>query len=502
MHATPQSHLHRWKALIFIGLAQLMVVLDTTIVNIALPSAQHDLGISDGNRQWVITAYSLAFGSLLLFGGRIADLTGRRRAFIVGLLGFAGASALGGLAVNPGMLLGARALQGVFGALLAPAALSLLAVTFTEPRERAKAFGIYSAISGAGGAFGLIMGGALTEYLNWRWALFVNIPFAVTAVFGAVTVIREPAGARNGARLDLPGVVLATAGLLSLVYGFTRAESDGWTAPVTVALFIASAGLLGAFVLVESKVSSPLLPLRVVTERNRGGIYLSLGLAVIGMFGLFLFLTYYLQVVKGYTPVLTGFAFLPMIVGMVIGSTQIGTRLMTRLPPRLLMGPGFLTSALGIALLTQIKVDSSYAGLILPAQVLLGLGMGTAFMPAMSLATRSVQPQDAGVASALISASQQVGGSIGTALLNTVAAGATSNWLSTHARSGVDRARLANMAAVHGYASAIWWAVGILVVAAAAAFLLINAREQNGGTGPDGKAAEEKADAVPMAAAH
>ncbi|MEV7926362.1 MFS transporter [Kitasatospora sp. NPDC088779] len=501
MPATAQSDPQRWKALLFIGIAQLMVVLDTTIVNIALPSAQHDLGISDGNRQWVITAYSLAFGSLLLFGGRIADLTGRRRAFIVGLLGFAGASALGGLAVSPGMLLAARALQGVFGALLAPAALSLLAVTFTEPKERAKAFGIYGAISGAGGAVGLIMGGALTEYLNWRWALFVNIPFAIAAVFGAVTVVREPAGARNSARLDLPGVILATTGLLSLVYGFTRAESDGWTAPVTVALFITSVVLLGVFVLVESKAPAPLLPLRVVTERNRGGIYLSLGLAVIGMFGLFLFLTYYLQVVKGYTPVRTGFAFLPMIVGMVTGSTQIGTRLMTRLPPRLLMGPGFLTSALGIALLTQIKVDSSYVGLILPAQVLLGLGMGTAFMPAMSLATRSVQPQDAGVASAMVSTSQQVGGSIGTALLNTIAAGATTNWLAEKARSGADPAKLANAAAVHGYATAIWWAVGILAAASAVAFLLINARQQNGGTGSDGTEAE-KADAVPTATPH
>ncbi|WP_371516852.1 MFS transporter [Kitasatospora sp. NBC_01300] len=501
MPATAQSDPQRWKALLFIGIAQLMVVLDTTIVNIALPSAQHDLGISDGSRQWVITAYSLAFGSLLLFGGRIADLTGRRRAFIIGLLGFAGASALGGLAVSPGMLLAARALQGVFGALLAPAALSLLAVTFTEPKERAKAFGIYGAISGAGGAVGLIMGGALTEYLNWRWALFVNIPFAVAAVFGAVTVVREPTGARNGARLDLPGVVLATAGLLSLVYGFTRAESDGWTAPVTVALFITSVVLLGVFVLVESKAPAPLLPLRVVTERNRGGIYLSLGLAVIGMFGLFLFLTYYLQVVKGYTPVRTGFAFLPMIVGMVTGSTQIGTRLMTRLPPRLLMGPGFLTSALGIALLTQIKVDSSYVGLILPAQVLLGLGMGTAFMPAMSLATRSVQPQDAGVASAMVSTSQQVGGSIGTALLNTIAAGATTNWLAEKARSGADPAKLANAAAVHGYATAIWWAVGILAVAATVAFLLINARQQNGSTG-SGDTEAEKADAVPTATPH
>ncbi|MEU7063839.1 MFS transporter [Streptomyces sp. NPDC046161] len=501
MHPTAKSDPRRWKALIFIGIAQLMVVLDTTIVNIALPSAQHDLGISDGNRQWVITAYSLAFGSLLLFGGRIADLTGRRRAFVIGLLGFAGASALGGLAVDPAMLLAARALQGVFGALLAPAALSLLAVTFTEARERAKAFGIYGAISGAGGAVGLIMGGVLTEYLNWRWALFVNIPFAVTAVVGAVTVVREPAGARGGGRLDLPGVVLATTGLLSLVYGFTRAESDGWSAPVTLGLFLASVVLLGTFVYVEWRVPAPLLPLRVVTERNRGGIYLSLGLSVIGMFGLFLFLTYYLQVVKGYTPVVAGFAFLPMVVGMVIGSTQIGTRLMTRLPARLLMGPGFLTSALGIALLTRIEVDSSYVGLVLPAQVLLGLGMGTAFMPAMSLATRSVQPQDAGVASAMVSTSQQVGGSIGTALLNTVAAGATTDWLASHARSGADAARLANEAAVHGYATAIWWAVGILVVAAVTAFGLVDARPQSGGP-QSGGTGTDRADAQPAPAHH
>lgn len=490
----------RWKALIFIGIAQLMVVLDSTVVNIALPSAQADLGISDGNRQWVITAYTLAFGGLLLFGGRIADLAGRRRAFITGLLGFAGASALAGAAVNTGMLLSARALQGVFGALLAPAALSLLAVTFTEAKERAKAFGIYGAISGAGGAVGLILGGVLTQYLNWRWALYVNVPFALVAVAGAVAVVREPVGSRNPSRLDIPGVTLATLGLVSLVYGFTRAESDGWSAGLTVGLFITAAVLLATFVLVESKAKAPLLPLRVVTERNRGGVYLSLGLAVIGMFGLFLFLTYYLQVVKGYSPVTTGLAFLPMIVGMVIGSTQVGTRLMTRLPPRLLMGPGFLISALGVLLLTQIKVDSSYASLILPAQILLGLGMGTAFMPAMSLATHSVQPKDAGVASAMVSTSQQVGGSIGTALLNTIAASATTTWLTAHVGEprAAGRGMLAKEAAVHGYATAIWWAVGILLVAALSAFVLVNTGRQNRNPNATGTGVEDAA--VPVAA--
>ncbi|WP_367042892.1 MFS transporter [Streptomyces sp. Je 1-332] len=487
----------RWKALIFIALAQLMVVLDATIVNIALPSAQQDLGISDGNRQWVITAYALAFGGLLLFGGRIADLWGRKRTFVTGLIGFAAASALGGAATGEAMMLGARALQGVFGALLAPAALSLLAVMFTDAKERAKAFGIYGAIAGGGGAVGLILGGFLTEYLNWRWTFFVNIPFAVVAALGAYFVIREPAGGRNRSPLDIPGVVLSTLGLVSLVYGFTRAESAGWSDSLTIGMFVASAVLLAAFVLTESKVKSPLLPLRVLTERNRGGVYLSLGLAIIAMFGLFLFLTYYLQIVQGYSPVKTGFAFLPMIVGMITGSTQIGARLMTRVPPRLLMGPGFLVAAVGMLFLTQLDVGTSYAGVILPGQLLLGLGMGTAFMPAMSLATHGVQPRDSGVASAMVNTSQQVGGAIGTALLNTIAASATTAYLADHAAGATTPAAqklVQAQAMVEGYTSAIWWAVGILAGAAAIAFALINTGSQGGAPAASGSGDSEGAE--------
>jgi EmrB/QacA subfamily drug resistance transporter len=479
----------RWKALIFIAIAQLMVVLDGTIVNIALPSAQSDLGISDGNRQWVITAYALAFGGLLLFGGRIADMWGRRRTFIVGLVGFAAASAIGGMAANTGVLLGARALQGVFGALLAPSALSLLAVMFTEARERAKAFGIFGAIAGGGGAVGLILGGVLTEYLNWRWTFFVNIPFAAVAALGAVLVIREPSGARNRSPLDIPGVLLSSLGLGTLVYAFTRAESAGWAAVSTLSLFAVAAVLLASFVAVEARVKAPLLPLRVLAERNRAGIYLSLGLAVIAMFGMFLFLTYYLQIVKGYTPVVTGLAFLPMIAGMITGSTQIGARLMTRVPARLLMGPGFVSAALGMLLLTRLDVDTSYAGVILPAQILLGLGMGTAFMPAMSLATYGVRPSDAGVASAMINTSQQVGGAIGTALLNTIAASATTAYFTSHAAGSVDQLRLQAM--VHGYATAIWWAVGILALAATIAFTFITVGH---GTSKVVSSSDERAD--------
>ncbi|MFE7109232.1 MFS transporter [Streptomyces sp. NPDC057575] len=472
----------RWKALAFIALAQLMVVLDATIVNIALPHAQTALGISDANKQWVITAYALAFGGLLLFGGRIADLWGRKRTFVVGLIGFALASALGGAAQNQGMLFGSRALQGVFGALLAPAALSLLAVMFTDAKERAKAFGIYGAIAGGGGAVGLILGGFLTQALNWRWTFFVNIPFAVIAAAGAYFVIREPAGSRNRSSLDIPGVVLSALGLVSLVYGFTRAESAGWSDGLTIGMFVASAVLLLSFVLTEARVKSPLLPLRVLLDRNRGGVYLSLGLAIIAMFGLFLFLTYYLQVVKGYSPIRTGFAFLPMIAGMITGSTQIGARLMIRVPARKLMGPGFLTAAVGMLLLTQLEIGTSYAGLILPAQLLLGLGMGTAFMPAMSLATHGVEPRDSGVASAMVNTSQQVGGAIGTALLNTIAASAATAYATSHAALGATDPELLKLQSmVHGFTGAIWWAVGILVVASAIALTFINAGRPSAG---------------------
>ncbi|MEV7088535.1 MFS transporter [Streptomyces sp. NPDC093085] len=485
----------RWKALVFIALAQLMVVLDATIVNIALPSAQEDLGISDGNKQWVITAYALAFGGLLLFGGRVADLWGRKRTFVTGLIGFAAASAIGGAANGEAMLLGARALQGVFGALLAPAALSLLAVTFSDAKERAKAFGIFGAIAGGGGAVGLILGGFLTEYLDWRWTFFVNIPFAVVAALGAYFVIREPAGSRNHSALDIPGVVLSTLGLVSLVYGFTRAESNGWTDPSTLGLFVAAVVLLALFVVVESRVKAPLLPLRVVTNRNRAGVYLSLGLAVIGMFGLFLFLTYFLQVVQGYSPVRTGFAFLPMIAGMITGSTQIGARLMTRVPPRFLMGPGFLVAAVGMLLLTRLDLGSSYVGVILPGQILLGLGMGTAFMPAMSLATFGIEPRDAGVASAMVNTSQQVGGAIGTALLNTIAASATTAYLASHAATAGGDAQLLQMRAlVDGFSSAIWWAVGILLASATIAFTFINTGRAGAAAG-SGAGGEKAADA-------
>lgn len=373
-----------------IAVAQLMIVLDITIVNIALPSAQRDLGISNADRQWVITAYTLAFGGLLLLGGRLGDLYGRKRTFMIGLLGFAAASALGGSSVSGEMLFASRALQGAFGALLAPSALGLLSTTFSSaaPKERATAFGIFGGIAGGGSAIGFIAGGLLTEYLSWRWCLFVNVPIALCAALGAFRVLhRDHIG--KGARipLDLRGVFLGCGGLLAIVYGTSEAESRGWSSSLVLACLALGGAMLIAFVFAEKHSDHALLPIHIVADRNRGGAALSVGLSVVGLFGLFLFLTYYLQVVKGYSPLKTGIAFLPMTVAIVSSSTGLAARLMNRVPSRNLIVPGLLLAAGGMAWLTQLKVGSSYVSTVLPAEILLGVGMGLVFMPSMSLAT-------------------------------------------------------------------------------------------------------------------
>ncbi|GGS28365.1 MFS transporter [Streptomyces griseoviridis] len=465
----------RWWALVVIALAQLMVVLDATIVNIALPSAQRDLGMSDGNRQWVITAYTLAFGGLLLLGGRISDLIGRKRSFLIGLVGFAVASAIGGAASGPGMLFAARALQGVFAAVLAPSALSLLTTTFTDPRERGKAFGIYGALAGSGSAIGFIVGGVLTEYLNWRWCLYVNVPIAAVAVLGALALLHDRPGTA-GARLDVPGVVLGCGGLVALVYGFSEAEPRGWTDPLVLALFAAAAVLLAAFVGWQTRTPSPLLPLHIVRDRDRAGCFLTMMLAVIGMFGLFLFMTYYLQVILGYSPVRTGLAFLPLTVAIVIGSTQISARLLQHAPPRLLMVPGMVLAAGGMVVLTRITVDSAYLSEVLPALLLMGLGMGLTFMPVFATATAGVAPRDSGVTSATVNTSQQVGGSIGTALLNTIATTSSAAYVKAHLADGAGRGAVVREGVVHGYVVAIWVAAGVMLLAGVVAGVMVTAR--------------------------
>ncbi|HET8977480.1 MAG TPA: MFS transporter, partial [Solirubrobacteraceae bacterium] len=405
-------HERRWAILAILGIAQLMVVLDATIVNIALPSAQRALHFSNDNRQWIVTAYSLAFGSLLLLGGKISDVFGRKWTFIAGLGGFALASAIGGAAQSFGMLAAARAFQGALGALLAPAALSLLTTTFTETSERNKAFGIYGAIAGSGASIGLLLGGALTQYLNWRFSMYVNSVFAIVAISGALVLLHNEAPAHKP-RVDIPGTATVSLGLFALVYGFSHAQTTSWGNPLTLGALTAGLVLLAAFVAIERRSPHPLLPLRVVTDRNRGASYLSMGLASAAMFGVFLFLTYYLQVTRGYSPVKTGLAFLPMTGVIMVTAVVATTRLRGLLGPRPLVVAGMALGAVAMLLLRGIGLHSTYAGSILPARLIMGAGLGLVFSTAMNSSTLGVAPQDAGVASATVNASQQVGGSLG-----------------------------------------------------------------------------------------
>ncbi len=459
-------HARRWLILAIIGIAQLMVVLDATIVNIALPSAQEALDFSDANRQWVVTAYALAFGSLLLLGGRIGDLIGRKRVFVVGLLGFAIASAIGGAAQSFGMLVFARALQGAFGALLAPAALSLLTTTFTDPAERGRAFGIFGAIAGSGAAVGLLLGGILTEYLSWRWCLYVNLLFAVPAAFGGLSLLHE-VGHPDRPRLDLPGTLTSGLGLFALVFGFAKAETDGWGAGVTIGFLVAAVVLLAAFVWLQTRVANPLLPLHVVKDRDRGGAYLAMGITGAGMFGVFLFLTYYLQQTLGFTPVQTGLAFLPMSFAIMFTATMATARLMPRFGHKPLIVPGMGAAALAMVWLAQVNADSSYATHVLPPLVVMGLGLGLVFAPAMSIATVGVGRTEAGIASAMVNTMQQVGGSVGTALLSTLFASAVSGYIADNGPQA------AGDAAVHGYTTAFWWSAAIFAVGTVVSALLL-----------------------------
>ncbi|WP_329382716.1 MFS transporter [Streptomyces sp. NBC_01716] len=472
----------RWLTLMVIALAQLMIVLDGTIVNIALPSMQGDLGISDGDRQWAVIAYVLPFGGLLLLGGRISGLVGHRRTFLISLIGFAAASALGGAANGTGVLFGARALQGVFAAAMAPAALSLLTLTFTDPKERGKAFGVYGAMGAAGSGVGLLAGGVLTEFLDWRWCLWVNVPIAAIALLGLPYVRRdEGTGSRTGSGtgfdipgLDIPGVLLSVSGLTALVYGLSQAESRGWTDPLVLVLLFASVVLLVAFVAVEARVRQPLLPLRVLRHRERGAAFLVSALMLAALFGCFLFLSYYAQTVLGYSPVEAGLTIMILVVGSLIGSMLIAGRLLSRVSIRTLMIPGLLAMAAGLLILSFLAADSEnvLALYLVPAQLLIGLGLGVVLTAATSLATAEVSYEDMGTASAAFNAGQQVGGAVGTALFNTVATTATAAYLRTH-EAGSD-AELAGT--VDGFGVGLLVAMGIMLLAAVVATVLLRPR--------------------------
>lgn len=458
---------HRWLLLAVVATAQLMIVLDGSVVNIALPAAQADLGMSDVFRQWIVTSYGLAFGGLLLLGGRLSDLLGRRGAFLVGLVGFAVASAAGGLAVNTAMLIASRAAQGAFAALLAPSVLALLTLTFPRGRDRATAFSVFSAVAIAGGALGLLLGGVLTEWVSWRATLLINVVIAAAVVIAALVTIPRTAPGAGESRIDVPGALLATLGSASLVYSFTAAETYGWLAGRTIGLFLAAVILLVAFVTLEARVTHPLLPLRVVLDGNRGGAYLAAGLATMAMFGQFLILTYYFQLTLHYTPIRTGLAFLPLTLSLAVGSTTVGRRLLLVLPSRWLMFAGYLVSTTGFIGLTLLTADAGFWH-VLPGSILIGLGAGTAGLAANSLSTHGVDPRDAGVASAMLNTSQQIGGAIGTAMLSTVAASVSAGAV---AGGSADDA-----ATMGGYVIAFAIAAGLMISAGLVSVLLVTER--------------------------
>lgn len=477
--AARKAHVRRWLGLVVIAFAQLLIVIDGTIVNVALPAMAEDLDLAAADRQWVITAYTLAFGGLLLLGGRVADYLGLRRTMVIGLIGFAISSALGGAATNFELLLTARAAQGVFGALLAPAALALLATTFHDPVERAKAFAIYGVVAGGGSAIGLIAGGILTEYASWRWTMFINVPFAIIAVIGAYLLLDEVRGDHPG-RLDILGAVLATSGLLSVVYSFSEAERQGWTKPGTLALLGVGLSLLIMFVVSQRIVQNPLLPLRVLADRTRGGANVAITLAALSMIGAFFFLTFYLQEVLAFSPVKTGVAFLPVTGGIIVASAVI-SNIMPKVPPRLLMGGGLIGSSLALVLISQLTADSTYLADLLFPLVLLGLTLGAVFVPAFNAATYGIDPRDAGIAGAAVNTAQQVGASLGVALLSSIAAHRASGFLDG---KDVNSDTLID-AQVAGYSRASLVAGLILLVAAAITIALINVRRLNahGGLG-------------------
>jgi EmrB/QacA subfamily drug resistance transporter len=463
----------RWLVLVIVAIAQLMVVLDATIVNIALPSAQRALAFPNSDRQWIVTAYALAFGSLLLVGGRLGDMFSRKWVFIVGLIGFAVSSAIGGAAGSFEVLVTARALQGVFGALLAPSALGTLVSTFRDPRERGKAFGVFGSVAAGGGGIGLILGGLLTQYLSWRYCLYVNLIFAAIAVTGALLYIRA---SRPGVRprMDWPGTVLACAGLFLIVFGFSHAETTSWSSPVTIGSLVLGPVLLACFVVAETRSPHPLLPLRVIIDRTRGGSYVSVFISGIAIFGTFLFLTYYLQEVKRESPLTTGLLFLPMIGCILLMSNLSSIVLLLRVGPRVLIAGGMLLGAGGMLYLTQVSVTSSYLSGVLPALLILGVGFGMIFAPAINTATTGVRQADSGVASALVNTMQQVGGSIGTSALSTFALTATASYLVVHHTSPLAPA----IAATHGFTVAFAISSGLLAFGCILSVILLPSKRR------------------------
>ena len=420
---------HPTLVLLLIAGAQLMVILDATIVNIALPTMGEYFDKNQTSMTWALNAYTLTFGGLLLLGGRSGDILGRRRMFIIGLGLFTLGSFLGGVATTYAFLLIGRVVQGVGGAIASPTALSLITNAFAEGRERTRAFAVYAAVSGAGAALGLLLGGILTEYLSWRWVLFVNVPIGIALMVGAFLYLHETE--RHEGRFDYLGGGLSVVGMVGVVYGFIHAASDGWLNPTTIITLGGGVLLLAVFFFVETKVEDPMVPLRVILDRNRGGSYLIMLIVGAGLFGMFYFVTFFVQQVMGFSALKAGFSFLPVTFVIAITS-GVMTKLMPRFGPKplILAGTILLTSAM--LLYSTVDASASYWGLFFPGMIIMATGMGCIFVPLTTVAVAGVRPTDAGVASALLNVGQQVGGSIGLSVLATVAATAGRNYAKTH----------------------------------------------------------------------
>ncbi|MEU2866904.1 DHA2 family efflux MFS transporter permease subunit [Streptomyces mirabilis] len=473
---------HLGLALFVIAAAQLMVVLDATITNIALPAIQTDLGVSDANLAWIVNSYALAFGGLLLLGGKAGDLFGRRKMFQVGTAVFTLASLLGGLAPNESLLIGARVLQGVGAALAAPSALALITTTFPAGKSRNTAMGVYAAMGGVGATVGLLLGGTLTDLLDWRWVFFVNIPIGLAVLAGTRTLVEAE---RHPGRLDVPGAITGTGGLIALVYGITRGGEHGWTDGVTLVSFAAAAVLLTAFLYLQARTVDPMMPLRLFKDRTRSGSYATMLFIGAGMFATFYFLTLYMQLILGYSPVRTGFAYLPFSFGMAMAA-GISSKLVTHLAPRLIAGPGLLVAAVGMLWFATLEPDSSYTAHLMPAMFVTALGLGMSFVPMTLGAVSGVSHQDTGVASALLNTAQQIGGALGLAVLSTISTSAADDKLPEAAGSlyrGLatkDFALVAKAgdAVTHGYTMAFVAAAAMFVAGLLVTGFAINAGRQ------------------------
>ncbi|MFF2808021.1 MDR family MFS transporter [Streptomyces sp. NPDC058000] len=492
---SPLPHPKRWWGLVVVALVQLLVLLDATSLRMALPSIMVELHVRADDLNSLFTGYELAFVGLLLLGGHLADLAGRKRMVIIGLAGFAVAAAIGGSAPTPGVLAWARALQGVFAALLTPAALGLVTANFTDPKARGRAFGVYATIAAGGSAVGLLTGGWLLVNLSWRWCLYATVPLALITLLGAATLVHDRP-VRTGPRLDAPGLVFGTGGLLALVYGFQETSPRGWTDVLVLALFAVGVVLLLAFGWWQVATATALLPSYAIKDRNRIGSFLTLFLAGVGTLALFPTLTAYLENFGGYSPFGTAMAVLPTVAAIVIGSTQVSARLLHRTSPRNLIVPGLLLTALGLLLLTFLTPDSGYATLLLPGMLLAGLGLGMALMPLYSIATAGLAAPDSGGGAAVTSTANQVGGVLGTVLFSSVLSSAIAARLqavpglppaiASAARSGgilggrglpPQLAAVINKAALSGYSVALWCSIGITLLAGLVAALLVRSTD-------------------------